>query len=139
MRVLALDYGSARCGCAICDPTETIVTPIEAIPRIDTRRGLLALERLIVERGVKRVVVGLPVSLRGGDSQQTLASREFARTLTMRVGQHVPVELYDERFTTRIAREEKGSFRAGEDSRAAAHLLESWLHARSSKTNSSDA
>jgi putative holliday junction resolvase len=139
MRVLALDHGSARCGCAICDPTETIVTPIQAISQVDSRRGMVELEELIAAREVDRVVVGLPVSLRGGDSQQTTASREFARKLTMRLGENVPVELYDERFTTRIAREEKGTFRAGEDSRAAAHLLESWLQARASKAEPSDA
>jgi putative Holliday junction resolvase len=47
MRVLALDYGSARCGCAVCDPTGTIVTPIESIGRAGTRRGMLALLELV--------------------------------------------------------------------------------------------
>jgi putative holliday junction resolvase len=130
MRVLALDYGSARCGCAISDPSGTIVTPIQAIARPGTRRGLAEIQELISERDVERVVVGLPVSLRGGDSDQTRETRLFAQRLSLRLGEGIPVELHDERFTTRIARRDQGSLRAGEDSRAAAHMLESWLHAR---------
>jgi putative Holliday junction resolvase len=129
-RVLALDYGSARCGCAISDPSGTIVTPIAAIARPATREGMRQIEGLIHEREVERVVIGLPVSLRGGDSAQTSETRDFARRLSLRLGEGIPVELHDERFTTRIARQDLGSHRAGEDSRAAAHMLESWLHAR---------
>ncbi|HTR72251.1 MAG TPA: Holliday junction resolvase RuvX [Solirubrobacteraceae bacterium] len=129
-RVLGLDYGSARCGCALSDPTETIVTPIEAIPKPAGRRGLAEIEDLIRERQIERVVIGLPVSLHGGDSHQTVETRDFARRLSMRLGEKIPVELHDERFTTKIARQDIGSHRAGEDSRAAAHMLESWLHAR---------
>jgi putative holliday junction resolvase len=129
MRVLALDYGPARCGCALSDPSGTLVTPIDAIHAAGTRRGLAEIERLIEDRSVDRVVVGLPVSLRGGDSQQTRDTRLFAERLAARLGQTVPVELHDERFTTALARREHGA-RAGEDSRAAAHLLESWLLAR---------
>ncbi len=131
MRVLALDYGSARCGCALSDPSGTIVTPIDAVSRPNTRRGLAEIEELIEAREVERVVVGLPVSLGGGDSEQTRETRLFAQRLSLRLGEDIPVELHDERFTTRIARQEQGTFRAGEDSRAAAHLLESWLLARS--------
>ena len=135
MRVLALDYGSARCGCALSDPTGTIVTPIEIVPRPGTRRGLAKLEELVREYEVERVVVGLPLSLRGGDSEQTRETRAFAQTLSLRLGDGVPVELHDERFTTRMAQRESlarpSTSSAGEDSRAAAHMLESWLMARS--------
>jgi putative Holliday junction resolvase len=128
MRVLALDYGSARCGCALSDPTGTIVTPIEAVPRPGSRRGLGALRELVRGLEVERVIVGLPLSLRGGDTEQTREAREFARALSLRLGEDVPVELHDERFTTRMAQRQAPAMpAAGEDSRAAAHLLESWL------------
>ena len=130
MRVLALDYGSARCGCAVSDPTETIVTPIEPVQRPRSRRGMLALARLVAERQVAHVVVGLPLSLRGGDSEQTRETREFAQRLARRLGDEVPVEMYDERFTTRMAQRLDVASSASEDSRAAAHLLESWISAR---------
>ena len=122
-RVLALDHGAARCGVAVSDPTGTIVTPLAPVLRPDTRKGLAAVAALVTEREAERVVVGLPLSLSGGDSDQTRAARDFAERLGQRV--RVPVELYDERFTTRIAAQTGGS--ASEDSRAAAVLLESWL------------
>ncbi len=126
MRVLALDYGSARCGCALSDPTGTIVTPMNAVPQPAGRRGLAALARLVAEREVERVVVGLPLSLRGDDTNQTRETRGFAAMLARRLGEGVPVELYDERFTTRIAAR-MGHAAADEHSRAAAILLEGWL------------
>jgi putative holliday junction resolvase len=132
MRVLALDYGSARCGCALSDPTGTIVTPIAPVARPGSRKGLALLEQLVRERDVERVVVGLPVSLRGDDTAQTLETRRFAERLSRRLGAAMPVEMHDERLTTRMARRAGlPDARASEDSRAAAHLLESWLLARS--------
>jgi putative holliday junction resolvase len=133
MRVLALDYGSARCGCALSDPTGTIVTPVQAVARPATKRGLARLRELIREREVERVVVGLPLSLDGSDSEQTRETRAFAQVLSRQLGGEVPVEMHDERFTTRMAQRLDGPgvrLQASEDSRAAAHLLESWLAAR---------
>lgn len=126
MRVLALDHGAARCGAAISDPTGTLATPIEPILAPDTRRGLARVRALIAESGAERVVVGLPLSLSGGDTEQTRAARDFAARLQTTIA--IPVELYDERFTTRIAAERGGG--ASEDSRAAAVLLETWLDAK---------
>jgi putative Holliday junction resolvase len=129
MRVLALDYGSARCGCALSDPTGTIATPLETVLRPATKAGLRTLAGLVSSSGAERVVVGLPLSLRGGDTAQTAEARAFASALGRALGDSVPVELYDERFTTRIA-QQAGGGAAAEDSRAAAHLLESWLRAQ---------
>ena len=129
-RVLALDFGSARCGVAVSDPTGTLATPLEPVVRADTRRGLDRLATIVRETGANRVVVGLPVGLSGADTAQTTETRAFAKRLRARLGD-VPVELYDERFTTAIAARSAGD-RTSEDSRAAAVLLEDWLvrHAR---------
>ena len=124
MRVLALDYGSARCGCALSDPTGTLATPIEPIERPATRRGLARVVDLVRDRGAERVVVGLPIGLSGADTEQTREARAWADRLAAAVA--VPVELYDERFTTAIAARSAGG-RTSEDSRAAAVLLEDWL------------
>jgi len=126
MRVLALDYGSARCGCAVSDPTGVLATPLEALLAPASKRGIGRLRALVAELGAELVLVGLPLSLSGGDSAQTAETRAFAATLARSLP--VPVELYDERFTTRLA--ERSGGRASEDSRAAAHLLESWLARR---------
>ena len=124
-RVLALDYGSARCGVALSDPTGTIVSPLPVVERPGTRRGFGAVLGLVREHGVKTVVVGLPLGLSGDDTAQTRETREFAAKLQERVGKRVRVGLHDERFTTRMA--ERFGGEGDEDSRAAAHLLEGWL------------
>jgi putative Holliday junction resolvase len=124
MRVLALDYGAARCGCAVSDPTGTLATPIAAVERPATKKGFAALTALVREREVGRVVVGLPLGLSGDDTPQTREARAFAARLDAAVD--VPVSLYDERFTTTIAQKAGGTI-ASEDSRAAAVLLEDWL------------
>jgi putative Holliday junction resolvase len=131
VRVLALDYGSARCGCALSDPTGTLVTPIELIERPASKRGVASILALVRDREVELVVVGLPLSLSGADTEQTRETRAFAERLARRLGEEIPVELHDERFTTRLAQRMEGTFAASEDSRAAAHLLESWLATRS--------
>ena len=124
MRVLALDYGSARCGCALSDPTGTLATPIDPIERPATRRGFARVTELVRDRGVERVVVGLPLGLSGADTDQTREARAFADRLAGAVA--LPVEMYDERFTTAIAARATGA-RTSEDSRAAAVLLDDWL------------
>lgn len=124
MRVLALDYGSARCGCALSDPTGTLATPIDPVERPATRKGLARLAALVRDRGAERVVVGLPIGLSGRDTAQTREARAFAERLSAALS--VPVELFDERFTTAIAARARDA-RTSEDSRAAAVLLEDWL------------
>jgi putative Holliday junction resolvase len=131
VRVLALDYGAARCGCALSDPTQTLASPIEPVLRPATRKGLARIDDLVREREVGRVVVGLPLSLSGADSAQTEETRAWAALLAERLS--VPVELYDERFTTLIASRDPGDPAASEDSRAAAHLLSGWLAAHGSR------
>src|SRR5919106_2770036 len=121
MRVLSLDFGTARCGCAISDPTGTVVRPLSAIEPSPDR-----VAELVSEHGAERVVVGLPVSLSGKEGEQARANREFAAALGELLD--VPVETYDERLTTRMAaRSARAGARGDRDSLAAAHLLESYL------------
>jgi putative pre-16S rRNA nuclease len=122
-RILALDHGAARCGCAVSDPSGTLATPLDAVERPDTRRGLAAIARLASDKQVERVVVGLPLTLSGEEGGQAAAARAFAERLAGELA--VPVELHDERLTTRLAERTGGG--ADADSRAAAHLLESYL------------
>ena len=122
MRVLALDYGTARCGCAVSDPTGTLVTPLEAVQPPDAQ----TIAELVSRTEAERVIVGLPTTLRGEEGEQARLSREFASELGGLVD--VPVETYDERLTTRMAdRSAREGARADRDSLAAAHLLESYL------------
>jgi putative holliday junction resolvase len=124
-RILALDHGSARCGCAISDPSGTLATPLPAVERPDSKKGLAAVARLAEDKGAERVIVGLPLTLGGEHGEQADAARAFAERLDRRL--KIPVELHDERLTTRLAERTGGA--GDEDSRAAAHLLESYLAA----------
>ena len=92
--------------------------------RPNTKNGFKALKAVIAELEAERVVVGLPLSLSGKDSAQTVEVREFAERLARAIT--VPVELYDERFTTSLALQAGGT--ASLDSRAAATLLDEWLN-----------
>jgi putative Holliday junction resolvase len=122
LRVLALDYGTARCGCAISDPSGTLVRPLPAVEPPDPE----TIAQLVAAEGVERVVVGLPTTLSGQEGEQAKLSREFAGELSELLD--IPVETYDERLTTRMAeRSAREGARADPDSLAAAHLLESYL------------
>ena len=122
MRVLALDYGTARCGAAISDPSGTVVRPLAAVEPPEPE----AIADLVANSGAERVVVGLPTTLGGKEGAQSRLSLAFAEELTELL--EIPVETYDERLTTRMAeRSAREGASADRDSLAAAHLLESYL------------
>lgn len=124
MKVVAIDYGSARTGVAVSDPSGTIARPLGVVERAATDAGLARLAELIRSQAAERVVVGLPLTLRGEHGAQARETQAFVDAL--RAAIDVPVESFDERFTTGLA-ERVGSDDAPEDARAAAHLLSSYL------------
>ena len=124
--MLALDYGSARCGCAISDPTGTLATPLPEVAEPDSAAGLDRIAGMVAEHDAETVLVGLPVSLSGEENRQAREVRDFVARLAERV--NVPVRTWDERFTTKLAQTTPG--RSSEDSRAAAHLLQGYLEAQ---------
>lgn len=123
MKVLALDYGSARTGVAVSDPSGVIARPLTVVERVGTRPGTEHLLALIAEEQPEQIVVGLPLTLRGERGKQALETEAFAQRLRESVS--VPVELFDERLTTVLAARTPSD--TSEDARAAAHLLESFL------------
>ena len=123
MKVMALDYGSARTGVAVSDPTGTLARPLGVVAQAGAERGLAELARLVLEQDVERVVVGLPLTLRGTRGEQAVETEQFVDAL--RSVLDIPVELYDERFTTDLAQQTDGA--APEDALAAAHLLSTYL------------
>jgi len=124
VKVVALDYGSARTGVAVSDPTGTIARPLGVVERAASEAGLEQLARIVQDEAAERVVVGLPLTLRGEHGAQARETDAFVEVL--RAALDVPVESYDERFTTGLAAS-VGSDEAPEDARAAAHLLSSYL------------
>lgn len=125
MKVLALDYGSARTGVAVSDPTGTLARPVGVIERAGSEAGIERLVELIVSEGAERVVVGMPLTLRGERGEQAQETERFVDALREAV--NVPVEGFDERFTTDLAEQDPGSRNLPADARAAAHLLTSYL------------
>lgn len=126
--LLALDYGLKRTGVAVSDPTWTIVRPLDVVNKANSSEGLDTIVRLLESHDVTRVIVGLPIGLGGDETKQTAQSRSFAaRVRQLAAG--IPVELHDERFTSRLADQTiaKTGTGASRDSLAACHLLESWM------------
>lgn len=120
MKVLALDYGSARTGVAVSDPTGTLARPLGTVERAGTEDGLERLAELVRAEEPERVVVGLPLTLRGERGEQAQETERFIESLARALD--VPVESFDERFTTQLA-----GPGGDDDARAAAHLLTSYL------------
>ena len=125
MKIVAVDYGSARTGVAVSDPTGTLARPIGVIERVGTQAGLESLVELIASEGAERVVVGMPLTLRGEVGEQARETERFVDQLRQAVD--VPVEGFDERFTTDLAEQDPGNRNLPPDARAAAHLLTSYL------------
>jgi putative pre-16S rRNA nuclease len=123
MKVLALDYGSARTGVAVSDPTGTVARPVEIVERVATDAGFAKLLAVIGAEEPELVVVGMPLTLRGDHGEQARETADFVERLRAVV--ELPVETYDERFTSVLA--------GGDDARAAAHLLSSYLEWQSAR------
>lgn len=118
MKVLALDYGRVRTGVAVSDPTGELARPLCVVERVRSEGGLARLADIVAEEEAERVVVGLPLTLKGERGEQALETEAFVEVL--RAVLDVPVETYDERFTSKLA--------GGDDAGAAAHLLTDYLN-----------
>ncbi len=129
MKVLALDYGSARTGVAVSDPTGTVARPLEVVKQAATEAGIARLVELAREEDVELIIVGLPITLRGEHGAQAEETDLFVELL--RAASDLPVESFDERFTTKLA--DASDAKAEQDSVAAAHLLTSYLTWKSAR------
>jgi putative Holliday junction resolvase len=118
VKVLALDFGRARTGVAVSDPTGELARPLGVVEGAASDVGLDRLAAIVGEEQAEKVVVGLPLTLKGERGEQAAETERFVAALRARL--NVPVELYDERFTSVLA--------DGDDARAAAHLLSDYLH-----------
>jgi putative Holliday junction resolvase len=117
LKALALDFGSARTGVAVSDPTGTLARPMTIVEHATTAAGFARLVELIAAEEPEVVVVGLPLTLRGEHGEQARATEAFVERLRGAIAP--PVETFDERFTSVLA--------GGDDARAAAHLLSDYL------------
>ena len=123
MKVLALDFGSARTGVAVSDPTGTVARPAGVVRKAATDAGFESLLTVIRDENPALVIVGMPLTLRGDHGEQAQETTAFVERL--RAAIELPVETYDERFTSVLA--------GGDDARAAAHLLSDYLQWQSNR------
>ena len=117
MRILALDFGRARTGVAVSDPTGELARPLTVVQAAGSESGISQLAAIVADQDAQKVVVGLPLTLKGERGEQARETELFVEALRARLD--VPVELFDERFTSTIAQ--------GDDAKAAAHLLSDYL------------
>lgn len=129
--ILALDPGTVRVGVAASVPGSTMAVPVGSFPR-DPASLWPRLQREVRDRGVSRIVVGLPRRLDGGEGDAAAAARSFAAEVEARTG--VPCDLWDERFTSAQAEREliaagvrRARRRDTVDAAAATLLLQSWI------------
>lgn len=126
MKVLGLDYGHARTGVAVSDPTGTIARPLPVIAQIDTPDGQATLRRVLESESPECIVVGEPLLMSGTSGAQARAVRGFVGRLRSNV--ETPVALVDERLSTAEALKRRQEGAIGEtDSVAACVLVEAYL------------
>ena len=132
MRCLGLDVGDKRIGVALCDPLGILASPLTIIDRQDDSVAVEAIVRIIDQKGVELIIVGLPVTMDGGIGAQAEKVNTFAHTL--RNSTKVPMEFIDERLSTfsakQLIREAGSRKRRGkkpDDAIAAAIILQRYL------------
>ena len=130
MRYLAIDYGTKRTGLAICDPGETIVSPLAVLQSRESLPEQIA--QVVKDEGVEAVVLGLPLNMDGSEGPQSQLVLKFADQLQTHL--HIPVYLQDERLSSFGAEEKlapanltKGKMKERLDAVAAAEILEAFL------------
>lgn len=97
-RVAGIDFGTVRIGIALSDAQRTIASPYENYTRRGPEADARRMRRLVEEEDVRLFVVGLPIHLDGRESRKSLEARAFGDWLAEATG--VPVEFFDERFTS---------------------------------------
>ena len=132
-RVLALDVGEKRIGVALCDETQTLARPLLTLKRASKKEDFARLAALCHEHAIGKVIVGLPKTLRGEDGPQAQRVRRYAAELQAVL--NLPIEFWDERFSTVGARDlmaavgRKLSSKGEIDAIAATVILQEYLDA----------
>ncbi len=138
MLVLGFDYGHRKIGVASGQTLTTQASPLTTLAMVQQRPDWDAIEQLIAEWLPQRLLVGLPLNMDDSDTHLTPRVRRFARQLNGRF--YLPVELVDERLSTREARSNFGKKVKGRglDAYAAKIIIETWLESYDPQTPSSE-
>jgi putative holliday junction resolvase len=132
VRIMALDVGDKHVGVALSDPLGILATPHSIIERRGESDDVAAIIQIVDQYQVKRIIIGLPLSLAGNVGEQAEKVHIFAGHLVKNTS--IPVELRDERMTTVSAkrlmhegRNKKGKHIGRDDAAAAAVLLQTYI------------
>ncbi len=136
MRYLAIDYGARRCGLAVCDPLEMVVSPLKVI---DNRKNLInRIIEIIKAENIEAVVLGLPLNMDNSTGRQAKIVKEFGRRLEEQIV--IPIHFQDERLSSFAAKQKLADAkltikekRKRFDAIAAAYILESFLEQKKTK------
>ncbi|MEX2578044.1 MAG: Holliday junction resolvase RuvX [Verrucomicrobiales bacterium] len=137
VKALGIDFGTARIGLAVSDDIGFLAHPLETVPASDMDRAIRRIAEVTEERGIRDLVLGLPLQMNGEEGEAVRGVRKFAARLRKAIPESVAFHEVDERRTTRDAmaklhqagRNEKNS-RAIIDQAAAVEILQQWLDGR---------
>ncbi len=130
MKFLAIDYGSRRTGLAVCDPSQTICSPLAVL---DSTRDLIAqITEFIKTENAEAVVIGLPLNMDDSEGPQAKSVRAFAADLAKSI--KIEIHFQDERLTSFAAGEKldmtdlsPAQKKQRRDAVAAADILQTFL------------
>ena len=133
MKIMAVDFGDARTGLAMCDRTEFLASPLGVIKEKSLPKTVEKIVYAAKEFEAKMIVVGLPINMDGTEGERAQKCRRVAEMIS-NILPDVPVELYDERQTTKSAMiymnvtDTRGKKRKEQlDEASAAIILDSYL------------
>ena len=98
MKIMAVDYGDARTGIAVCDRTEFLASPVGTIEERDFNKLIQKVSYMAKQYEVKEIVVGLPINMNGSKGPRAEKAEIFANALNEMTD--IPVNMWDERLTT---------------------------------------
>jgi putative Holliday junction resolvase len=141
MRYLAIDYGNRRTGLAVCDPSETIVSPLTVY---ETNKNLIQkIKELTEKENIKAIVLGLPLNMVNTKGPQANRTIGFSKELQAQI--EIPIHFQDERLSSYTAREKmaeaeltKKKKKKRLDAVAAAQILEAFLEKKRQEEQDKD-
>ncbi|MBI5022981.1 MAG: Holliday junction resolvase RuvX [Candidatus Magasanikbacteria bacterium] len=123
--LLGLDYGEKNIGLAVADENSKMALPYKVLINKGENFVLQELKKIIIEEKISKIIVGLPLSLSGAESKKTIEAREFSAFLAKNLD--IPVEMKDERLSSRLADAMAPGAKNSRDIGAAMIILESYL------------
>ena len=128
MRYLGIDYGSTYIGLSVGDDESFLALPFDTIIEKNFEKQLSSIEQFVIDENIDHVVIGYPLTLEGGESDQSAETLSFLTELSGKLS--VPVDKEDERLSSKFARALQRDYSGGshdEHALAAASILQTYL------------